>query len=90
MLKTNDSVCNVPSGKPTKKYLTKVVIVLALISATIMSICVGAPLLTQYYLDIQQGLLMLPSISMMLTGVCVSIIREWETIVSYDSYRIFL
>ena len=90
MLKTNDSVCNVPSGKPTKKYLTKVVIVLALISATIMSICVGAPLLTQYYLDIQPGLLMLPSISMMLTGVCVSIVREWETIVSYDSYRIFL
>ena len=44
----------------------------------------------QYYLDINPGLLMLPSVSMMLTGVCVNIIREWETIVSYDSYRIFL
>ena len=90
MLKSNDSVCNVPSGNPTKKYLTTVVIVLAFISATIMSICVGVPLLMQYYLDINPGLLMLPSVSMMLTGVCVNIIREWETIVSYDSYRIFL
>lgn len=90
MLKSNDSVCNVPSGKPTKKYLTNVVIVLALISATVMSICVGVPLLMQYRLDIQAGLLMLPSISMMLTGVCVNLSREWETIVSYDSYRIFL
>ena len=90
LLKSNDSICNIPSGRNTKRYLMKVVLALSFLSATLMSICIGVPLILRFYLDIDSGLIMLPSIAMMLTGVCVNFYREFETTRLFDSYRVFL
>lgn len=90
LLKSNDSLCNIPSGKKTKRYLTRVVLILSLISATVMSVCVAGPLVWQFYGDVAPGLMMLPSVVMMLTGVCVNVYREFETVISFDSYWVFL
>lgn len=90
MKKSNDSICNIPLGTPTRRYLRRVVLLLSLLSATAMSLCLGIPLLLQFILEIPPALLMLPSICMMLTGVSIQVGRELETIVSYDAYRVFL
>lgn len=90
LLKNNDSICNVCSGKPTKAYLTRAIVRVSLLSATVMSLCMGAALLLQLYGTVAAGLVMLPSVVMMLTSILVNLYRELKTELSFGAYRIFL
>ena len=90
LAKNNDSLCGICAGRPTRIYLTKVVLIMALFSATLMSFCVGAALLLGLDGQLDAGLLMLPSMAMMLTGIAVNIWREFVTALRFESYRVFL
>lgn len=90
LLKNNDSICNVCSGKPTKIYLTRAIVGVSVLSATVMSVCVGAALLLQLYGTVAVGLVMLPSVVMMLTSILANLYRELRTELSFGAYRIFL
>lgn len=90
LMKSNDSICNVQAGRDTTKYLSRVVVTLGFVSATVMSVCVGIPLVLQFVVNLDTTLLLLPAIVMMLTSVCINVARDLETAVSFDSYRVFL
>ena len=46
-LKSGDSIQDIHAGADTKRYLTRVILSLGMISATVMSVCLGVPLLLQ-------------------------------------------
>lgn len=89
-LKNGDCICNIQSGRQTKRYLTTVLICLALFSSTVMAVCVGLPLILQLRGDLDVSLVMLPASMMMLTGVGMSVGMELRTLRSFDSYKTFL
>lgn len=90
LAKSNDSLCNICAGKPTKRYLTKVVLGIGLLSATVMSLCVGAALVLELNGQVDASLVMLPSMVMMLTSIAVNLWRELKSAIRFESYRIFL
>lgn len=90
LAKNNDSLCNICAGKPTKRYLTKVVLGIGLLSATVMSLCVGTALVLELSGQVDISLVMLPSMVMMLTSIGVNLWRELKSAVRFESYRIFL
>lgn len=90
LLKSNDSICNISSGKQTKAYLARVVLGISLLSASVMSLCVGASLVLQLSGKVDSSLVMLPAISMMFTSILVNLYREVKTAISFESYRVFL
>lgn len=90
LAKSNDSLCNICAGRPTRIYLTRSVLRLSLVSATAMSLCVGASLVLELYGQVDAGMVMLPSMAMMLTGIAVNLWREFRTAVRFESYRVIL
>ena len=86
-LKSGDSIVDIHAGHDTRKYLRGVVFRISVFSATIMSICVGTPMVLQLRGNIESTLMMLPSSIMMLAGLWCNIYRETITIRNYDSYR---
>ncbi len=90
LAKSNDSLCGICAGRPTRIYLTKVVLSIALLSATLMSICVGAALLLELSGRVDAGLVMLPAMAMMLASIAVNVWREFITALRFESYRVFL
>lgn len=90
LAKNNDSLCNICAGKPTRRYLTGVVLGIGLLSATVMSLCVGIALMLELSGRVDASLVMLPSMVMMLTSIAVNLWRELKSAVRFESYRIFL
>ncbi len=86
-LKSGDSIVDIHAGHDTRKYLREGVFRISVFSATIMSICVGTPMVLQLRGNIESTLMMLPSSIMMLAGLWCNIYRETITIRNYDSYR---
>lgn len=89
-LKSGDSIVDLHAGTPTKRYLRKTLFRKSFISATIMCICLGVPLLLQILGKIEGTLSMLPSSLMMLSGLMCNFGREFVAIRSYDSYEHFI
>lgn len=90
LMKSNDSICNVQAGKDTKRYLSRVIVMLSFFSATVMCLCVVIPLVLQFFVDFNSTLLLLPTIVMMLTSICINVSRDLEAVASFDSYRVFM
>lgn len=86
-LKSGDSLVNIHAGRDTKRYLRGVMWRISLFSATVMSVCVGIPLILQTKGNMDSTLMMLPSSIMMLTGLWCNIYREIRAIRNCDSYR---
>lgn len=86
-LKSGDSLVNIHAGRDTKRYLRGVMWRISILSAVIMSVCVGTPLLLQTKGNIDSTLMMLPSSIMMLTGLWCNIYREIGAVHNYDSYQ---
>lgn len=89
-LKSGDSIQNVHAGKDTKKYLSKTITGLALLSATTMSICLGLPLVLQLTGNIGQSFSTLPTSAMMLTGIICNLSREIIAVKHLESYKPFI
>ena len=89
-LKSGDSIQDIHAGADTKKYLSKVITTLGMISATVMSICLGVPLLLQMIGVIDSALVMLPSSIMMLTGIGCSLCGEMVAVKNLEGYETFI
>ena len=89
-LKSGDSILNLHAGKDTKRYLTKKLIQLGFLSATVMGICLGVPLILQMSGRLDSTLVMLPSSVMILTGIWGNLYQEIEAVKNYDAYQPFI
>ena len=74
----------------TKKYLARIITGLALLSATMMSICLGFPLLLQLAGILEGSLAALPTSVMMLTGIVCNLGREVMAIKHLEAYKPFI
>ncbi len=89
-LKSGDCLLNIHAGKDTRRYLTKKLRRIGFLSATVMSLCLGMPLLFQYMGDLDSTLVMLPSSFMLLTGMWCNLYQEYQAIKSFESYHTFI
>lgn len=89
-LKSGDSIMNLHAGRDTRRYLTKKLCIISFFSATLMSICLGIPMLLQLAGGINGELVMFPASIMMLTGLWYNLCQEFKTVKSYEAYRPFI
>ena len=89
-LKSGDSILNLHAGRETKRYLSGVIGRISFLSATVMSICLGVPMLLQMNGRIDSTLVMLPSSVMMLTGIWCNLYREFAAIKDLEAYKPFI
>lgn len=90
LLKSGDSIMNLHAGRATRKYLTGKLCIISFFSATVMSVCLGIPMLLQLTGDINGELVMFPVSVMMLTGLWYDLYQEFKTVKSYEAYRPFI
>lgn len=89
-LKSGDIIPGIHPDKPTKKYLGKVLIHLAVFSGIVMGSCIGIPMTLQLFGYIDSSLMMMPSTAIMLTGIFMTIRAEIKSLEDYDSYQLFI
>lgn len=89
-LKSGDSILNLHAGRDTKRYLSGSIVGLSFLSATVMSVCLGVPMILQLVGEMDSTLVMLPSSVMMLTGVWCNLYREAAAIKDLEAYRPFI
>lgn len=90
LLKSGDSILNLHAGKDTQKYLTREVLGIGVFSATVMSLCLGVPMVLQLRGNLERELVMLPASVMMLTSLWCSLYQEFLAIKSYEAYEPFI
>ena len=89
-LKSGDSILNVHAGRDTKRYLTVRMLRLGILSATVMSVCIGVPMALQLTGKVDSTLVMLPSSVMMLTGIWCNLYREYTALRDLEAYHPFI
>ncbi len=89
-LKSGDSLQNIHAGNDTRKYLSRAVTRTSLLSATVMSLCLGLPMILQLTGNIENTFTTLPSSVMMLTGIWCNLYREVEAIKNLEAYKPFI
>ena len=89
-MKSGDCLLNIHAGKDTKRYLSKKIRRIGLFSASVMSICLGTPLMLQYMGNLDSTLVMLPASVMLLTGMWCNLYQEYQAIKSFESYEMFI
>lgn len=89
-LKSGDSIENIHAGRATKMYLVKNLLYISIFSATVMSLCVGIPMILQLTGKYNNSLVMIPSSIMMMTGLWTNLYREMECVNNLDSYEVFI
>lgn len=88
-LKSGDSIVDLHPGRDTRRYLRGVVLRISFFSATVLSICVGIPLVLQCEGRIDNTLGVFSSSVMMLTGLWCTLFREVKVIRNFDKYQPF-
>ncbi len=89
-LKGGDSIMNLHAGQETRRYLTRQVLGIGFFGATVMSICLGIPMLLQLKGGISRELVMLPASVMILTGLWYSLDQEVKVLKSFETYKPFI
>lgn len=89
-LKSGDSILNLHAGKETRKYLSHTINRIGFVSATVMSLCLGIPMVLQMRGEMDVSLASLPSSIMMLTGVWCNLNREIVAIRDLEAYKPFI
>ena len=89
-LKSGDSLVGIHAGRATKRYLSKKITRISLLSATMLSLCLSVPMAMRLKGLIDPSLASLPSSVMMLTGIWSNLYREAMAVKDMDSYRPFI
>lgn len=89
-LKSGDCLLNIHAGQDSRQFLTRVLFRISILSASVMSLCLGFPLLLQYMGNLDSTLVMLPSSFMLLTGMWCSLYQEYRAVQSFESYQMFI
>ena len=89
-LKSGDSLLGIHAGKDTRKYLSRVITSLGMLSATAMGIFLGGPMILQLngYMDRQFATLL--SSIMILTGIWCNLYREVRAVKDLEGYKPFI
>lgn len=88
-LKNGDSIEGIHAGKDTKRYLSRLITRISILSATIMSVFLSLPIFLEMMGKVEGGFVTLPSSIMMLTGIWCNINREVIAIKDLDAYKPF-
>lgn len=89
-LKSGDSLQDIHAGKDTQRYLSRTITQLGLLSATVMSVCLGAPMVLQLTGNMESTFTALPSTIMMLTGIWCSLYSEVNALRDLEAYKPFI
>ncbi|MBQ8278870.1 MAG: accessory Sec system protein translocase subunit SecY2 [Roseburia sp.] len=89
-LKSGDSIQDIHAGKDTKRYLSRTITRLGVLSATVMSVCLGAPMVLQLTGDMTSSFTTLPSTMMMLTGIWCNLYSEVRALRDLEAYKPFI
>lgn len=89
-LKSGDSIPGLHAGRDTKRYLSREIRRISMLSATVMSICLLIPMLMQFAGYLDNTLAALPASVMMLTGTGCNLYREVAAIRDLDAYHPFI
>ena len=89
-LKSGDSLVNIHAGKDTRRYLSKTITRISVLSATVMCGCLLIPMLLQLSGDMDATYAALPSSCMMLTGMWCNLYREVVAIKDLEAYQPFI
>lgn len=89
-LKSGDSIQNLHAGRDTKRYLSVVITALGVLSATVMSTCLGVPMLLQLSGNMESAFVTLPSSVMMMTGVWCNLFSEAKAVRDLEAYKPFI
>lgn len=85
--KSGDSLENIHPGRPTKRYLRRVIFGLSFLSSSIMAICIGVPLILSSCGLFNETLAMLPISMMLFSGMFCNIGQELTANAKMDAYR---
>lgn len=89
-LKGGDSIMNLHAGQDTRRYLTKQVLGISFFGATVMSLCLGIPMLLQLKGGINRELVMLPASAMIMASLWYSLNQEFKAVKSFETYKPFI
>ena len=89
-LKSGDSLLDIHAGKDTRKYLSNMINVISIFSATVMGVCLVVPMVLQLTGSIHSTLVTLPSSVLMLTGIWCNLYREVSAIMKLEAYKPFI
>lgn len=89
-LKSGDCLLDIHAGRDTKRYLSKKLRRISFFSASVMSLCLGVPLVLAYIGNLDNTLVMLPASVMLLTGMWSRLFQEYQAIKSFESYEMFI
>lgn len=89
-LKSGDSLLDIHAGKDTRKYLSRIINVISIFSATVMGVCLVVPMVLQLTGSMQSTLAALPSSVLMLTGIWCNLYREVVAITKFEAYKPFI
>ena len=90
LLKSGDSIVNIHTGRDSRRYLWKNVILISMFSATVMSVCMGIPMCLQLIGKYNNSLIMIPASVMMMTGMWCTLFQEIKGFKSLDAYEPFI
>ena len=89
-LKSGDSLVGIHAGRDTKKYLSRQITRISFFSATMISLCLGIPMVLWMNGYMDDSLAALPTSIMMLTGIWSNLYRETLAIRDMDAYKRFI
>lgn len=89
-LKSGDSIQGLHAGRDTKRYLSRTITRISLLSATVMSVCLSIPMILQMTGKMGSSFTTLPSSIMMLTGIWCNLYREVMAVRDLDAYKPFI
>lgn len=90
LLQGGDCIENIPTGKPTRRYIRKWVLFFSCLSGLIMCGCLSLCMYLQYKGIVDATVAMLPTTFMMLSGFICSIYLEIRAYRDFDSYKPFI
>lgn len=89
-LKSGDSLLNIHAGKDTRRYLSSMINIISIFSATVMGMCLVVPMVLQLTGNMHSTLAALPSSVLMLTGIWCNLYREVSAIRKLEAYEPFI
>lgn len=90
LAKSGDSITGLRAGRKTRLYLTKVIMVISVLSATFMAVAIGIPMILQTRGIVAKEVMSIPTIFMALSGIICNLYREYIAVRDYDAYIPFL
>jgi preprotein translocase subunit SecY len=90
LMKSGDSIVDVPSGIETRTYLRKKILLLSLHSGFVEGLCMGISLWLVITNRVPETAAMIPMNLMLLTSFVVQIVQELRAYYLYDAYSFFL